>query len=59
MSGAGAGDEVAWSRQCLPEAGADPIWPEPASAPGPVTYGAGVADPQHLIILKGKIGLPG
>ena len=32
-----------WSRSrlFLPGAGADPIWPEPESAPGPWTSGAG------------------
>ena len=37
--GAGA----AWSRLFLPGAGADPIWSEPESAPGPWTSGAGAA----------------
>ena len=35
--GAGA----AWSRLFLPGAGADPIWSEPESAPGPRTSGVG------------------
>ena len=37
--GAGA----AWSRRFLPGAGANPIWSEPESAPGPQTSGAGAA----------------
>ena len=37
--GAGA----AWSRPCLPEAGADPFWSKPESAPGPWTSRAGAA----------------
>ena len=37
--GAGA----AWSRLFLPEAGADPVWSEPDSAPGPRTSGARAA----------------
>ena len=39
VHGAGA----AWSRLFLPGAGADPIWSEPESAPGPRTSGAGAA----------------
>ena len=37
------GARAAWSRLFLPRAGADPIWLEPESAPGPRTSGAGAA----------------
>ena len=47
VNGVGA----AWSRLFLPGAGADQIWSEPESAPGPRTSEAGaakkVAAPQH------------
>ena len=39
MFGVGA----AWSPLFLPGAGADPIWSEPKSAPGPLTSGVGDA----------------
>ena len=41
LSGAGADVGAAWSRPFLPGDGADPIWSEPESAPGPRTSGAG------------------
>ena len=37
------GARAAWSRVCLPRAGADPIWSELKSASGPRTSGAGDA----------------